>query len=66
MMPCLIFHDFRRAAVRNMERAGVARSVAMKMVGHKPESIYRRDAIACESNLREASRKLEVVIGNEA
>ena len=39
-------HDFRRTAVRNLERAGVSRSDAMKMVGHKTEAIYRRYAIS--------------------
>ena len=51
-------HDFRRTAVRNLERAGVARSAAMKMVGHKTESIYRGYAIADESMLQEAGEKL--------
>jgi integrase len=51
-------HDFRRTAVRSLERAGVLRSAAMKMVGHKTESIYRRYAIADESMLQEASEKL--------
>ena len=36
-----IRHDFRRTAVRNLERAGVPRSAAMAMVGHRRESIYR-------------------------
>jgi hypothetical protein len=31
--------------VRNLERAGVPRSAAMKLGGHKTESIYRRYAI---------------------
>ena len=57
-LPGLIFHDFRRTAVRRLERAGVARSVAMKLVGHKTESIYRRYAIVSESDLREAVEKL--------
>jgi len=57
----LIFHGFRRAAVRNLERAGVPRSVAMKMVGHKTESIYPRYAIVSESDLREAVEKLGAV-----
>ena len=51
-------HDFRRTAVRNLERAGVPRSAAMQMVGHKTESIYRRYAIAEEGMLREAGAKL--------
>jgi len=44
--------------VRNLERAGVPRSVAMKMVGHRTEAIYRRYAIVDEIMLREAAEKL--------
>ena len=52
-------HDFRRTAVRNLERAGVSRSDAMKMVGHKTESIYRRYAIADERSMQESAGKLD-------
>jgi hypothetical protein len=52
-------HDFRRTAVRNLERAGVPRSAAMKMVGHLTEAIYRRYAIAEEKMLGEAADKLD-------
>ena len=52
-------HDFRRTAVRNLERAGVSRSDAMKMVGHKTESIYRHYAIADERSMKEAATKLD-------
>ncbi len=45
----LLVHDFRRTAVRRLERAGVARSVVMKLVGHKTEAIYGRYAIVSES-----------------
>ena len=51
-------HDFRRTAVRNLERAGVPRSVAMKMVGHKTEAIYRRYTIVDEGMLRDGRDRL--------
>lgn len=58
--PGKLFHDFRRTAVRNLERAAVPRSTAMAMVGHKTESIYRRYAIVDEAMHREAAAKLDV------
>ena len=56
--PGRIPHDLRRTAVRNLERAGVPRSTAMAMVGHKTESIYRRCAIVDDTSRREAAEKL--------
>jgi hypothetical protein len=45
--------------VRTFERAGVPRSVAMSIVGHKTESIYRRYAIVDEAMQREAAARLD-------
>jgi len=50
-----------RTAVWNLERAGVPRSTAMKMVGHKTESIYRRYAIVDEAMLKEGAAKLQTL-----
>lgn len=51
--------DFRQTAVRNPERAGVSRGVAMKLTGHKTEAVYCRYAIVSSGDLRDAVRRLE-------
>ncbi len=51
-------HDFRRTAVRNLARAGVPRSVAMELVGHRTEAIYRRYAIVATSDLSDGVARL--------
>jgi len=60
-----LVHDFRRTAVRNLERAGVPRSAAMKITGHKTETIYRRYAIVDEGMMREAAEKLSALHAGE-
>jgi len=61
--PGRILHDLRRSAVRNMERRGLSRSVAMQLTGHKTESVYRRYAITSEADLREGVERLNASAG---
>jgi len=51
------------AAPRNLERAGISRSVAMKLTGHKTEAVYRRYVIVAESDLRDARTKFTAMLG---
>jgi hypothetical protein len=46
------------APLAALERAGVPRSVAMQMVGHKTEATYRGYAIVNDADLRDAAEKL--------
>jgi hypothetical protein len=60
-LPGRLLHDLRRSAIRNMERSGLSRSVAMQLTGHLTESVYRRYAITSSADLQEGVRKLNAV-----
>jgi hypothetical protein len=58
----LLFHDLRRSAVRNFDRAGVSQPVGMMISGHKTASIYRRYRITPEQDIREALERTQAAM----
>jgi hypothetical protein len=54
-LPGRLLHDFRRTAVRNLIRAGIQQAIAMKITGHKTDSIFRRYLIVDEELLAQAT-----------
>ena len=55
--PGRMFHDLRRSAARNFERADIPRSVARR-IGGWSDKIYSRYAIGTESELGEATSRI--------
>jgi integrase len=54
----LIPYDLRRSAVRNMKRAGVDETVAMKISGHKTNAMFRRYNITSVEDVMKAMGKV--------
>jgi integrase len=62
-VPQLLFHDLRRSAVVNMDRAGVPRRVIMQITGHKTEVMFTRYRIVAAADLQQAARRMENYLG---
>jgi integrase len=55
-VPGLLFHDFRRSAVRNLIRSDVPQVVAIEITGHRTRDVFDRYNIATTDEAREAIR----------
>jgi hypothetical protein len=51
-------HDFRRRSLWNLERAGLPRSIAMKLVEHKTGSVHRLYTIVAKQDRIDGLKRL--------
>jgi len=61
-----LVHDLRRCTARNLSRANVPEQLAMKITGHKTNSMYRRYRIVDEDELRVAQEKLQAHLAEQS
>jgi integrase len=57
--PGLLFHDLLRTWARNMQRLCIAENVIMRIGGWKTVSVFRRYDIVDQSDLADASRRID-------
>jgi integrase len=62
----LRFHDLRRSAVRNMDRAGIPRATIRRIIGHETEAMFNRYRIVDQRDIGEAGKKAEQYLKEQA
>ncbi len=63
-LPGRLFHDARRTAVRNMDRAGVPRQTAKQITGHKTDAIYNRYRIVHEQDIHDGLMQAQTYLAS--
>lgn len=61
----LHFHDLRRSAVRNMDRAGIPRATIRRIIGHETDAMFDRYRIVDQRDVDEAGAKAELYLNEQ-
>ncbi|MBL8238486.1 MAG: tyrosine-type recombinase/integrase [Bryobacterales bacterium] len=61
----LRFHDLRRSAVRNMDRAGIPRATIRRIIGHETDAMFDRYRIVDQRDVDEAGAKAEQYLNDQ-
>jgi integrase len=63
--PGVLLHDFRRSAARNSTRSGTPEQIAMRLLGHRTASAFRRYRITDDADLQVAAARLDTFFAEQ-